>query len=57
MKIWYPGDTISVGIGQGYMSATPLQMAHFTATIAARGQRFKPRLVRAIRDVDDRHGA
>jgi penicillin-binding protein 2 len=51
MKIWYPGDTISVGIGQGYMSATPLQLAHFAATIAARGQRFAPRLVRGIRDV------
>lgn len=51
MKVWYPGDTISVGIGQGYMSATPLQIAHFTATLAARGQRFEPRLVSAIRDV------
>ena len=51
MKMWYPGDTISVGIGQGYMSATPLQLAHFTATIAARGQRFEPRLVKAIRNV------
>jgi penicillin-binding protein 2 len=51
MKIWYPGDTISVGIGQGYMAATPLQLAHFTATLAARGQRFEPRLVRAVRNV------
>lgn len=50
MQTWYPGDTISAGIGQGYMSATPLQLAHFTATIAARGQRFKPRLVRGIRN-------
>lgn len=52
MKTWYPGDTISVGIGQGYMSATPLQIAHFTATIAARGQRFQPRLVKSIRDAN-----
>jgi len=51
MKIWYPGDTISIGIGQGYMSATPLQLAHFAATIAARGHRFQPRLVKAIRNV------
>lgn len=51
MKIWYPGDTISIGIGQGYMSATPLQLAHFAATVAARGHRFQPRLVRAIRNV------
>ena len=51
MQQWYPGDTISVGIGQGYMSATPLQLAHFAAAIAARGLRFQPRLVKAIRDV------
>jgi penicillin-binding protein 2 len=49
-KIWYPGDTISIGIGQGQMQMTPLQLGHVVATIAARGQRFKPRLVRAIRD-------
>jgi len=51
MQVWYPGDTISVGIGQGYMTATPLQIAHYIATLAARGQRFAPRLVRAVRDV------
>ncbi len=47
---WYPGDTISVGIGQGYMTATPLELAHATAILAARGERFRPRLVRAIRN-------
>lgn len=51
MKTWYPGDTISIGIGQGYMSVTPLQVAHYTATLAARGHRFQPRLVKAIRNV------
>jgi penicillin-binding protein 2 len=51
-KIWFPGDTISIGIGQGYMTATPLQLAHATATLAARGKRFKPRLVRAIRSAE-----
>lgn len=50
-QMWFPGDTISIGIGQGYMNATPLQLAHATATIASRGHRFKPRLVRAIRNV------
>lgn len=50
-QMWFPGDTISIGIGQGYMTATPLQLAHVAATIAARGKRFKPRLVRAVRDV------
>jgi penicillin-binding protein 2 len=51
-QTWFPGETISVGIGQGYMSATPLQLAHFAATIATRGLRFKPRLVRAVRNVE-----
>jgi penicillin-binding protein 2 len=45
-----PGETVIAGIGQGYMLATPLQLAHATAAIAMRGQRFQPRLVRAIRD-------
>jgi penicillin-binding protein 2 len=51
LKVWFPGDTISVGIGQGQMLMTPLQLAHAIATVAARGERYKPRLVRAIRNV------
>ena len=50
-QMWFPGDTISVGIGQGYMTATPLQLAHFAATLSARGKGFKPRLVRAVRNI------
>ncbi len=48
-QVWYPGETISVGIGQGYMLATPLQLAHAVAGIASRGHMFKPRLVTGIR--------
>ncbi|MBN8491359.1 MAG: penicillin-binding protein 2 [Burkholderiales bacterium] len=48
---WYAGETISLGIGQGYNAFTPLQLASATATLAAGGQRFKPRLVREIEDV------
>jgi penicillin-binding protein 2 len=51
LAVWFPGDTISVGIGQGQMQVTPMQLAHSVATIAARGKRYQPRLVRAIRDV------
>ena len=47
---WYPGDTISVGIGQGYMLATPLQLAATTATLANRGQRLAPRFRQRIGD-------
>ena len=48
---WYAGETISLGIGQGYNNFTMLQMATATATLVAGGQRFKPRLVREIQDV------
>jgi penicillin-binding protein 2 len=51
-QVWYPGETVIVGIGQGYMLATPLQLAHATAILAARGKAFKPRLVTAIRDAE-----
>jgi penicillin-binding protein 2 len=46
---WYPGETLIMGIGQGYFLATPLQLASATATLAARGQHIKPRVVKAIR--------
>jgi penicillin-binding protein 2 len=51
-QIWFPGDTINVGIGQGQMLVTPVQLANGIAAVAARGQRYRPRLVRAIRDVE-----
>lgn len=47
---WYAGDTISVGIGQGYWLATPLQLAAATAVLANDGRVVQPRLVRAVRD-------
>jgi penicillin-binding protein 2 len=47
---WYVGDSISAGIGQGYNSFTPLQLAHATATIANDGIAIRPRLVRQITD-------
>ena len=50
MQVWFPGETVIAGIGQGYMLTTPLQLAHAAATIAARGKRYAPRLVKGIRD-------
>jgi penicillin-binding protein 2 len=44
-KVWFPGETVITGIGQGYMLVTPVQLAHAGATFAARGQRFAPRLM------------
>ena len=49
-QVWFPGETVIVGIGQGYMLATPLQLAHATAIIAAKGRNFRPRLLTGIRD-------
>ena len=48
-QVWFPGETISVGIGQGYMLATPMQLAHAVSGIASRGEIFKPRLVTGVR--------
>ncbi|HVJ60155.1 MAG TPA: penicillin-binding protein 2, partial [Burkholderiaceae bacterium] len=47
---WYPGETISVGIGQGYNSFTLLQLAHATSTLANQGVVMKPHLVKEIED-------
>jgi penicillin-binding protein 2 len=47
---WYAGDTVSVGIGQGYMLATPLQLAAATATIANGGIPVHPHLLKSVQD-------
>src|SRR6195256_2770332 len=48
---WYAGETISLGIGQGYNNFTALQLATATATLVSGGQRYKPRLGRDIEDI------
>ena len=48
---WYVGDSISAGIGQGYNSFTPMQLAHAMATMANDGVAMRPHLVRHITDV------
>ena len=45
---WFPGETLSAGIGQGYVLTTPLQLAVMTSVIANRGERYQPRLVHRI---------
>ncbi|MFZ6687247.1 penicillin-binding protein 2 [Undibacterium sp. SXout11W] len=47
---WYAGETISLGIGQGYNNFTPLQMAHAMATLANNGIVMKPHLVKMTED-------
>ena len=45
---WYAGETISIGIGQGYNAYTPIQLAVAMATLAADGDMYRPRLVSHI---------
>ena len=45
---WYDGDTISVGIGQGYWTVTPIQLTKATAILARRGEIIKPRILQSI---------
>lgn len=51
---WYAGETISLGIGQGYNAFTMLQLAQATATLVEGGQHYRPRLVREIEDFETR---
>lgn len=47
---WYPGETVIVGIGQGYTLVTPLQLAQATAILANNGVAMRPHLVTEIQD-------
>ncbi len=49
-QVWFPGETIIASIGQGYMLATPLQLANAVAALAVRGQRYRPHMVAAFED-------
>lgn len=55
-QAWFPGETLILGIGQGYMQATPLQLAQATALIASKGKWNRPHLaktVEGVRPVDE----
>jgi len=47
-KKWYKGETLPVSIGQGYVLATPIQLAAMTATVANEGTVYVPRLVKKV---------
>jgi penicillin-binding protein 2 len=47
---WFPGDSLNIGIGQGFLLATPLQLAHATNIIANRGERLLPQVVSRVGD-------
>ncbi len=52
---WYAGETISIGIGQGYNSYTPLQLAQAIATLANDGVMYRPHIVNYIEDIVTRN--
>ncbi|MDH1265527.1 penicillin-binding protein 2 [Pseudomonas sp. GD03944] len=45
---WYPGETLILGIGQGYMQATPMQLAQATVLMATRGKWIRPHLAKSL---------
>ncbi len=47
---WYPGETLNIGIGQGFTLVTPVQLAQMTARIAMRGGGFVPHLLQSVED-------
>ncbi|WP_372831265.1 penicillin-binding protein 2 [Pontibacterium sp.] len=53
---WYPGDSLNLSIGQGFLLATPLQLATATAVIANRGRWVQPRMLKGLYQVDEEAG-
>ena len=51
-QVWFPGETVNLGVGQGYLLVTPLQLAHIAGVLAERGRNFKPRLVKGMHYAD-----
>src|SRR6266853_1024427 len=49
-RVWFPGETVSIGIGQGYLTVTPSELAHYASILATRGKIWRPRVVAAYRD-------
>lgn len=47
---WVGGDTVNMSIGQGFVAATPIQLANMMAMVANRGEVYRPHLVREVRD-------
>ncbi|MCK5769271.1 penicillin-binding protein 2 [Algiphilus sp.] len=50
-EVWFPGETLNIGIGQGYMTMTPLQIAAMTARVATRGGGMRPHVLKAVERV------
>ncbi len=53
-EVWFPGETVNLGVGQGYLQVTPLQLAHVAAELASRGHAYRPRLLIGTREASGR---
>ena len=53
-QIWYPGETVIAGIGQGFNQTTPLQLAYATSLLAKKGLGFKPRIVQGVKAAEQK---
>ena len=51
-EVWFPGDTLHMSIGQGFVLSTPLQVLNLTSTVAASGKQYKPHLALKITGVE-----
>ncbi len=51
-KVWYPGETLSAAIGQSDTMVSPLQLANYLAQVVNHGVRYKPHLLKSVRDPD-----
>jgi penicillin-binding protein 2 len=51
-QVWFPGETVNLGVGQGYLQVTPLQLAVMVSVIANRGHSFQPRLLTGLLDAE-----
>jgi len=49
-EMWYPGDTINLSIGQGYLLVTPLEMYRVVSSIATRGEVYQPHVLKEVLD-------
>jgi penicillin-binding protein 2 len=53
-QVWYPGETLISGIGQGFNQTTPLQLAHATSILAMRGVNNQPHVLRAMQSPQEK---
>ncbi|HAU06712.1 MAG TPA: penicillin-binding protein 2 [Gammaproteobacteria bacterium] len=51
-QVWYPGETLISGIGQGFNQTTPLQLAYATSLLAKKGRGFKPQIVQGVKEAE-----